>query len=144
MTHEQQIGLQATRPRLGIPETDLNELLQDHDLRVALSIRLEDIERVLTLWRADWSIKWREFNKEHTKRELVACEALLSKVEKRPLNDEQARAVICFDNRILVAASAGSGKTSTMVAKAAYAIDRGFFSQKKSSCWPSIRMLPKS
>ncbi|MDI2461869.1 UvrD-helicase domain-containing protein [Pseudomonas aeruginosa] len=131
VTHEQQIGLQATRPRLGIPETDLNELLQDHDLRVALSIRLEDIERVLTLWRADWSIKWREFNKEHTKRELVACEALLSKVEKRPLNDEQARAVICFDNRILVAASAGSGKTSTMVAKAAYAIDRGFFQPKE-------------
>jgi len=131
VTHEQQMGLQATRPRLGIPETDLNELLQDHDLRVALSIRLEDIERVLTFWRADWSIKWREFNKEHTKRELVACEPLLSKVEKRPLNDEQARAVICFDNRVLVAASAGSGKTSTMVAKAAYAIDRGFFQPKE-------------
>ncbi|WP_251277082.1 UvrD-helicase domain-containing protein, partial [Enterobacter hormaechei] len=36
------------------------------------------------------------------------------------------RAVICFDNRVQVVAAAGSGKTSTMVAKAAYAIDRGF------------------
>jgi hypothetical protein len=42
------------------------------------------------------------------------------------LTDEQARAVICFDNRVQVVASAGSGKTSTMVAKAAYAIHRGF------------------
>lgn len=126
-THEQQMSLQAARPTLAISETDLNELLLDHDLRVALSVQHEDIERVLSLWRADWIIKWREFNKEHTKRELIACEELLSKVEKRPLNDEQARAVICFDNRVLVAASAGSGKTSTMVAKAAYAIDREFF-----------------
>ena len=38
---------------------------------------------------------------------------------------EQARAVVCFDNRVQVVASAGSGKTSTMVAKAAYALHRG-------------------
>ncbi|WP_448654342.1 UvrD-helicase domain-containing protein [Pseudomonas mohnii] len=131
VTHEHQIKLQAAKPTLAISETDLNVLLQDHDLRVALSVQLEDVERVLTLWRADWSAKWSELNNEHTKRELVACEGLLSKVEKRALNDEQARAVICFDNRVLVAASAGSGKTSTMVAKAAYAIDRGFFQPKE-------------
>lgn len=52
-------------------------------------------------------------------------------MEKRALNDEQAEAVICFDNRVQVAASAGSGKTSTMVAKAAYAIGRGFFQPKE-------------
>jgi DNA helicase-4 len=33
--------------------------------------------------------------------------------------------VACFDNRVLVIASAGSGKTSTMVAKAGYALHRG-------------------
>ncbi|WP_431277872.1 UvrD-helicase domain-containing protein [Leifsonia poae] len=45
-------------------------------------------------------------------------------VEKSPLTDEQTRAVITHDNRVLVVASAGSGKTSTMVAKAGYAIKR--------------------
>lgn len=47
-------------------------------------------------------------------------------VEARPLTDEQIRAVVCMDNRVHVIASAGSGKTSVMVARAAYAIMRGF------------------
>lgn len=59
-------------------------------------------------------------------RELGACSDLLAHVESRELNDEQARAVVCFDNRVQLIASAGSGKTSTMVAKAIYAVHRGF------------------
>ncbi len=47
-------------------------------------------------------------------------------VESPPLTDEQVRAVVCFDNRVQVVASAGSGKTSVMVARAAYAVMRGF------------------
>lgn len=47
-------------------------------------------------------------------------------VESSPLTDEQTRAVVAFDNRVQVIASAGSGKTSVMVARAAYAIARGF------------------
>jgi DNA helicase-4 len=46
------------------------------------------------------------------------------KVEKSPLTDEQTRATVCFDNRVRVIAAAGSGKTSTMVARAGYAIRR--------------------
>ena len=46
-------------------------------------------------------------------------------IEKTPLTDEQAKAVICFDNRVQVLAAAGSGKTSLMVARAAYAVTRG-------------------
>ena len=46
-------------------------------------------------------------------------------IENAPLTDEQIDAVVGFDNRTLVVAAAGSGKTSTMVAKAAYAIARG-------------------
>ena len=33
---------------------------------------------------------------------------------------------MCFDNRVQVLAAAGSGKTSVMVARAAYAVSRGF------------------
>jgi DNA helicase-4 len=47
-------------------------------------------------------------------------------IESRPLTDEQIRAVVCMDNRVHVVASAGSGKTSVMVARAAYAVMRGF------------------
>jgi DNA helicase-4 len=46
-------------------------------------------------------------------------------VEKSPLTDEQILATICFDNRVRAIASAGSGKTSTMVARAGYAVRRG-------------------
>ncbi|WP_299518797.1 UvrD-helicase domain-containing protein [uncultured Serinicoccus sp.] len=46
-------------------------------------------------------------------------------IESSPLTDEQARAVVTYDNRVNVIAAAGSGKTSVMVARAAYAVSRG-------------------
>jgi DNA helicase-4 len=52
--------------------------------------------------------------------------AFFDAVESRPLTDEQVRAVVSFDNRVQVIAAAGSGKTSVMVARAAYAVLRGF------------------
>lgn len=58
--------------------------------------------------------------------ELVAQRSFLARVETSPLTDEQARAVVTFDNRLRVIAAAGSGKTSVMVARAAYALQRGF------------------
>ena len=54
--------------------------------------------------------------------------AFFDTIEKSPLTEEQARAVVCFDNRVQVLAAAGSGKTSVMVARAAYAVTRGFIS----------------
>jgi len=45
-----------------------------------------------------------------------------SKIETKPLSDEQARSVIIMEDRNLLVAAAGSGKTSTIVAKAGYAI----------------------
>ncbi|MDH8297429.1 UvrD-helicase domain-containing protein, partial [Klebsiella pneumoniae] len=59
-----------------------------------------------------------------TARELIANKSLFDTVERQPLTPEQAKAVVCFDNKVQVIASAGSGKTSTMVARAAYAISR--------------------
>ena len=58
--------------------------------------------------------------------ELVARSEFLATIESRPLTDEQARTVITFDNRVQVLAAAGSGKTSVLVARAAYAVSRGF------------------
>lgn len=45
-------------------------------------------------------------------------------IESTPLTDEQVRAVVTYDNRVNVIAAAGSGKTSVMVARAAYAVCR--------------------
>ena len=58
--------------------------------------------------------------------ELSSRRPFFDTIERTPLNDEQARAVVCFDNRVQILAAAGSGKTSVMVARAAYAVSRGF------------------
>jgi DNA helicase-4 len=60
--------------------------------------------------------------------ELTARRQFFETVEKSPLTHEQASAVVTFDNRVRVMAAAGSGKTSVMVARAAYAIERGLVS----------------
>ena len=65
-------------------------------------------------------------NEQIVARELSSRRAFFDTIEKTPLTDEQARAVVCFDNRVQVLAAAGSGKTSVMVARAAYAVSRGF------------------
>lgn len=56
--------------------------------------------------------------------ELIARSTFFDGIERTPLSEEQSRAVVCFDNRVQVLAAAGSGKTSVMVARAAYAVDR--------------------
>lgn len=47
---------------------------------------------------------------------------LFDSVEKNPLTEEQINACICMDSSVQIVAAAGSGKTSTMVAKAGYAL----------------------
>ena len=58
-------------------------------------------------------------------------EEFFDTIEKTPLTNEQAEAVISYDNRVQVVAAAGSGKTSVMVARSAYAIDKGFADPEK-------------
>ncbi len=50
-----------------------------------------------------------------------SCEFVAS-IECTPLAEEQASAVICFDNRVHLLVAGGSGKTSVMVAQPAYAV----------------------
>ena len=57
--------------------------------------------------------------------------AFFASIERQPLTDEQARAVICFDNRVQVIAAAGSGKTSVMVGRAGYAVARKFVAPER-------------
>ncbi len=126
LTHEMLVTVRDARPkfdRKGIT------LLSNPEVRARLGRQVVgvDISDVMQKWmEADPSPRWGLLNLEHTERELNDCKDLFDRVESKSLTQEQAIAVICFDNRVQVVAAAGSGKTSTMVAKAAYAIHRGF------------------
>ncbi len=127
ITHEQQQTLLAERPALPLSPAELERLFLDED--VHNDLRSHSHRAALDAlhdWQLDWPAVWAEANATMSARELVLAKDVLDRVESKPLTEEQARAVICFDNHVQVVAAAGSGKTSTMVAKAAYAIDRGF------------------
>jgi len=128
-THEQQEDVLAARPT--VDPAVLRSRLKKPGVAIRLGPAAQAIERSLAAWEADHRPAWAALNAAHVERELVASKDLLDRVESKPLTPEQARAVVCFDNRVQVVASAGSGKTSTMVAKAAYAIQRGFVDPKR-------------
>lgn len=58
--------------------------------------------------------------------ELVSHQVFFDGVEKTPLTDEQRRAAIVMEDRNLLIAAAGSGKTSSVVGKVGYALLRGY------------------
>lgn len=64
-------------------------------------------------------------NKKHLAHQRKARKTFFDTVEKYPLTDEQIHACICMDNSVMVVAAAGSGKTSTMVAKTGYVLQEG-------------------
>ncbi len=57
--------------------------------------------------------------------ELAVMNDFFDKIESNPLSPEQRRAVITDEDATLVLAGAGSGKTTVIVSKAAYLIEKG-------------------
>ena len=111
--------------------TELERLLIDADVSQHIKAQSEEVGTAIAWLKKDLPKHVDALNDLHLKRELIECRDFLDQVEKSPLTDEQAKSVICFDNRILVVASAGSGKTSTMVAKAGYALHRKVVSPER-------------
>lgn len=64
-------------------------------------------------------------NRAVLKRQKIELKPFFDTVEKSPLTDEQVHACICIDDHVLIVAAAGSGKTSTMVAKVGYLLRQG-------------------
>jgi DNA helicase IV len=102
---------------------DFDRVLQLPDLQAHLAAQGSS-NPAIQMWRYELADFIVQQNEHHLNAQLEANRDFFETVEKSPLTAEQARAVICFDNRMLVVASAGSGKTSTMVAKAGYALRR--------------------
>ncbi len=96
-----------------LPDT----LARDPDFRMLKAIQafLEAPERFRT--RA---------NETFIENELVRSKEFLGRIEARPLTDEQRRAVVTDEDRNLVVAAAGSGKTSVIVAKTGWLIRKGY------------------
>lgn len=124
-TLEQQQALLDARPRLTLDGDALWAIFDDPTLRPQLHGAPAAIEDDLQRWTEDWEAQWASRNEAHFQQERSAVAPLLAQVERRPLSEEQTRAVLSFESRMLLVAAAGSGKTSTMVAKAAYAVQRG-------------------
>lgn len=64
-------------------------------------------------------------NIAHLSAKKTELKAFFDSVEASPLTDEQADACICMDDAVQIVAAAGSGKTSTMVAKTGYVLHQG-------------------
>jgi DNA helicase-4 len=114
-----------SKPAALVEAAVLTQMLTEADIQGLIGDKIEAAQRAVKLWGTNLKGAVAKRNEEHVQAELTACKDLFDRIEKMPLTEEQARAVICFDNRVQVVASAGSGKTSTMVAKAAYAVERG-------------------
>lgn len=63
-------------------------------------------------------------NRAFVQREMAACRDFFDTVESTPLTPEQREACVVMEDRNLLVASAGSGKTSTVVGKVGYALLR--------------------
>ncbi|MFC3530903.1 UvrD-helicase domain-containing protein [Vogesella facilis] len=121
LTHEFKRDINLSKPQ------GLDVLLAVPEVTAYLEKQPQALKADVDLWRHDFEDLADGINENHLTKELQESRSFFEQVEKSPLTDEQARAVVSFDNRVLLVASAGSGKTSTMVAKAGYALSKGYF-----------------
>lgn len=110
---------------------NLADLLAEPEVVSHVSSLSQTIREAVAFWERDFQSVADGINARHLAKEIETEKDFFDRVEKSPLTAEQARAVVCFDNRVLLVASAGSGKTSTMVAKAGYALHKGYVEPEK-------------
>jgi len=123
-----------------IPQESIDDLIETKPRfshrksieRFGLKNRLNDQEiQALTDLELNLHLMFEEINQEILYAELTNQKQFLESIESKPLSLEQGTAVITFDNRVLLVAAAGSGKTSVMVARAAYAAMKNFIKPSK-------------
>ena len=65
-----------------------------------------------------------KYNKEYLEKELRRNKEYFDKLFKYPLDNEQRKAIVINDDNNLIIAGAGSGKTTTIIGKTKYLIDK--------------------
>jgi DNA helicase IV len=95
-----------------------NSLLPREQMSIETRARLE----LLTDVMSGTQDQIKERNERFVADELVRCKDYFEGVEKTPLTKEQRIASVVFEDRNLLVAAAGSGKTSTIVGKIGYAL----------------------
>jgi DNA helicase-4 len=111
--------------------TGLGDLLSAPEVVRHIESEPKQVQEALKLWKQDLQDFANGINERQLAKQLSASKQFFETVEKSPLTQEQSKAVVCLDNRVLLVASAGSGKTSTMVAKAGYALKNGYFEPER-------------
>ena len=106
-THEMQQAVVAARPSIDV--NAIRARLKLPSVVAKLGSQAKDVELSLLTFETNPQPTWDALNAAHSQRELKDCKTLFDHVESKPLTEEQALAVICFDNRVQVVASAGSG-----------------------------------
>ena len=120
ITTEQGAALAAARPVAAGPSAS------------TVGPELSELERHAMTLTADQMSQWvAEANERIAAATLERDQDFFDTIETSPLTPEQARAVLTYDNRVQVIAAAGSGKTSVMVGRAAYAVRCGYTSAER-------------
>jgi DNA helicase IV len=125
LSHEFTARVADSRP------TALAALLAEPEIESHLAHQDAATQEAIAAWRRPIAEVAAGIHQWHLERELNVSRHFFDNVEKSPLTPEQIRAVVCFDNRVLLVAAAGSGKTSTMVAKVGYALKQGYFAPER-------------
>ena len=82
--------------------------------------------QVIRAFLSDPDKRRMEANKTYVENELKRSKVFFDQIGKNPLTDEQKRAVVVDEDRNLVIAAAGSGKTSVAAAKTAWLIHKNY------------------
>ncbi|WP_157509225.1 UvrD-helicase domain-containing protein [Luteipulveratus halotolerans] len=121
LAHDTLRGLDRARPALDSIDAAAREPRLGPFVGAKIAPVQQQIQNVRSLDLDDWAAAR---NEQFLAWESQESREFFATVEKTPLTGEQVKATVCFDNRVRVIASAGSGKTSIMVARAAYAARR--------------------
>ena len=97
-------------------------LLAEERHRAGLSPAVRQLHDLVAGSRSELKAR----NSAYIAAELERQQQLFDTIESRPLTEEQRRAAIVLEDRNLVVAAAGSGKSSTVVAKIGHALASGF------------------
>lgn len=76
-------------------------------------------------FEAALALEFEAHNKKFITSEKQELADFFNSIERNPLTDEQMDSCICMDDAVQIVAAAGSGKTSTIVARIGYALKQG-------------------